>query len=210
VVTDDPSDYDSIPSVQRHKVGRRYRDFLALYEQLLHHVGVDVQNNRNPNSAAVPVLVLGGPVLPTLPPKTTRVPGLTRNTQEDHAETRRKALQLWLRHIISHPALRASPPLRNFLTQASKNVNYSQPPDPLKCWVPHVEADLGALTTKTPGKSTATYERDTRAKRAQKIRHLICARARQEHLVCARSLALVKSTFFALACAKQEYLLRAR
>ncbi|GMH95070.1 hypothetical protein TL16_g13071 [Triparma laevis f. inornata] len=119
LVHDDPEDYDSVPDIKTFRVGRRYRDFDNLLHQL--QISTRAGTNSSASSASGSSENVGDmvPVLPSLPPKRTL--RISRNTKEDHAESRRRSLQYWLRHLISHPTLRASKPLRIFLTATRKN-----------------------------------------------------------------------------------------
>ncbi len=122
-VTDDPSDYDSVPIVKSFKVGRRYRDFDALASRLA--------------SQSQDVI----PIVPHLPPK--RSLRIARNTSEDHAEGRRRALQMWLRHLTGHQVLRTALPLQEFLTAAEESPALPPPPPPPQSKI----KGLGTLTT---------------------------------------------------------------
>ena len=95
-----------VPRVTTWRVGRRYRDFDKLNEQL----GMEGHKHS---------------VLPALPPK--RSLRLSRNTAEEHAESRRRALQFWLRHLVSHPAFKAADPLKIFPTsEGRRGVSYGR------------------------------------------------------------------------------------
>eukprot|EP00518_Triparma_eleuthera_P002316 CAMPEP_0182457304 /NCGR_PEP_ID=MMETSP1319-20130603/2900_1 /TAXON_ID=172717 /ORGANISM="Bolidomonas pacifica, Strain RCC208" /LENGTH=479 /DNA_ID=CAMNT_0024655737 /DNA_START=167 /DNA_END=1603 /DNA_ORIENTATION=+ len=122
LIVDDPEDYDCVPDIKTFKVGRRYRDFDGLSQRLAGLAGLDSAEALSSSLYSL------GSVLPSLPPK--RALRISRNTKEDHAESRRRALQYWLRHIIAHPTLRAAVPLREFLTGKGEGV-WVEPQVPL-------------------------------------------------------------------------------
>jgi hypothetical protein len=183
MITDDPTDYDSLPTVKRWEVKRRYRDFDSLREAIIHGYCSPLQSTSTSTSTIKPPIVaeisrLGHPLLPSLPPKSGAVGRLNRT--DDHGLQRRSGLQFWLKHMIAHPLLRGDWRLRDFLTNSE---NYSSSSSrncedddgwieaaPSAIYNPHPESDASSPPSSRV-KQTKTTE-DTLVKLCQKINTL--------------------------------------